>query len=339
MPAEAFHCFGHFWTWFALETALAKKLSVCGKDVAPESVSCLVIQRWFTRDLVQSHSRQLAEGQAWFASETLWEQYFVVQIKRSVLMPPGMLKQRLSILYTKYTMAWLESRCAANIKQILYYNKCMLYYNIHYLISIWIGTFQVRADLCHSEKCDLRIKSSIMVKHVNRKCFRSKSSKKIVKKTTLKRQAITSKETNHPERSPSASCQFRKCCCRKFYPKTDVPMATDEHPTQFKTFQSTFKWATVFLQSATKKFGKGFVSAGLKSWRWFLTTCFSGVGCAECLDSREMSQYNQSLNQSVSHAQNQLLCENIEAMFRALYLGSFESPIRCSRISSIWEPC
>lgn len=157
--------------------------------------------------------------------------------------------------------------------------------------------------------------------------FQEQELQEDCQKKTLKRQAMTSKETNHPERSPSASCQFRKCCCRKFYPKTDVPMATDEHPTQFKTFQSTFKWATVFLQSATKKFGKGFVSAGLKSWRWFLTTCFSGVGCAEtvqCLDSREMS-----------HAQNQLLCENIEAMFRALYLGSFESPIRCSRISSI----
>lgn len=120
-------------------------------------------------------------------------------------------------------------------------------------------------------------------------------------------------------------------------------MATDEHPTHFKTFQSTFKWATVFLQSAAEKFGKGFVSAGLKSWKWFLTTCFSGVGCAEIvqrLDSREMSQYNQSLNQSVTHdEQNQLLCENISTMFRALYLGSFESPIRCSRISSISEPC
>lgn len=72
---------------------------------------------------------------------------------------------------------------------------------------------------------------------------------------------------------------------RKFYPKTNVPMATAEHPKNFKSVKSTFKWATIFLQNAAKRYGARFVCDSLKSWRWQLSTCFTGVGCAETVQN------------------------------------------------------
>ena len=72
---------------------------------------------------------------------------------------------------------------------------------------------------------------------------------------------------------------------RRFFPKTTVPAATEAHPTNFKTLDSTFSWASVFLMRIANKYSTKFVCKKLRNWRWRLTTCFSGVGCAEMVPS------------------------------------------------------
>lgn len=69
----------------------------------------------------------------------------------------------------------------------------------------------------------------------------------------------------------------KRCC----FPKTNVPAATDDHPANFKTLSRTFTWASVFLKRVAHKYGDNFVCNKLRSWKWQLSTCFSGVGCAE----------------------------------------------------------
>ena len=83
---------------------------------------------------------------------------------------------------------------------------------------------------------------------------------------------------------------------RKYYPKTDVPMATTDHPVRFRTVRSTYLWAKEFLKAVAQRYGKDFVYQGLASWRWSMSTCFSGVGCAEIVQSLDVSNFkNHSL--------------------------------------------
>ena len=74
---------------------------------------------------------------------------------------------------------------------------------------------------------------------------------------------------------------------RKFYPKTNVPMATEDHPSNFRSLRSTWTWARTFLKRSAERLGKSFVCKSLASWRWSLSTCFSGVGCAETVQDSE----------------------------------------------------
>ena len=74
---------------------------------------------------------------------------------------------------------------------------------------------------------------------------------------------------------------------RSFYPKTNMPKATEAHPVNFEKLDETFAWATKFLQRLSEKLGPDFVCKKLSSWRWLLSTCFSGIGCPELVLSSD----------------------------------------------------
>ena len=74
---------------------------------------------------------------------------------------------------------------------------------------------------------------------------------------------------------------------RSFFPKTSVPKATLEHPVTFHRLDETFQWATKFLQRLSEKLGPEIVCKKLSSWRWLLSTCFSGIGCPELVLSSD----------------------------------------------------
>ena len=81
-----------------------------------------------------------------------------------------------------------------------------------------------------------------------------------------------------------------KTAGRRFYPKTSVPAGGPDHPVHFKSFDSTFTWASTFLLQLEKHFGVGVVCKKLRSWRWLLSSCFSGVGCAELVAASMMTK-------------------------------------------------
>ena len=66
-------------------------------------------------------------------------------------------------------------------------------------------------------------------------------------------------------------------------------MATTDHPVRFRTVRSTYRWAKVFLRAAVERYGSDFVYEGLASWKWSLSTCFSGIGCGEMVQSSDSS--------------------------------------------------
>lgn len=88
---------------------------------------------------------------------------------------------------------------------------------------------------------------------------------------------------------------------KKYYPKTTVPMATEFHPKRFDSINSTFKWASLFLDHISICFGQEFVKKRLAKWRWSLSTAFSGVGCAENVGTSDHAyafpshQYNDNI--------------------------------------------
>lgn len=68
---------------------------------------------------------------------------------------------------------------------------------------------------------------------------------------------------------------------RRKYPKTSVPGASDSHPCHFRSIQSTFGWANIFLKKIADVWGEAFLLKKLNKWAWDMSTSFSGVGCAE----------------------------------------------------------
>lgn len=68
---------------------------------------------------------------------------------------------------------------------------------------------------------------------------------------------------------------------RKFFPKTKILKATSAHPCGPRTINASFGWANEFLARLGNTFGKREVQKKLDNWSWDVTTCFSGVGCAE----------------------------------------------------------
>ena len=68
---------------------------------------------------------------------------------------------------------------------------------------------------------------------------------------------------------------------RRRYPKTNIPAASPDHPTNFTRFLQTFAWASTFLRRCSEQFGDEFVCHKLRKWKWQMSTCFSGIGCAE----------------------------------------------------------
>jgi len=120
----------------------------------------------------------------------------------------------------------------------------------------------------------------------------SRTASKKVKKAGLKRpgdlhQSILAQWNMHVLH---VAAILLKTCRRKYFPKTNVPKGIDTHPVSFPSIQSTFKWAFVFLKRAAEAYGNQFMFEKLAAWKWDLSTCFSGVGCAEMVVALEVSQ-------------------------------------------------
>ena len=58
-------------------------------------------------------------------------------------------------------------------------------------------------------------------------------------------------------------------------------MATLEHPEPFSSVASTYKWADVFVARIAWHIGPELFKTMVKRWFWNLSSCFTGVGCAE----------------------------------------------------------
>lgn len=73
-------------------------------------------------------------------------------------------------------------------------------------------------------------------------------------------------------------CILRKIKC---YPKTSIEVPGASDPKGFKSVLQTYGWAHRFLRRLANQFGTQAVAVKLQKINWFVTTCFSGVGCAE----------------------------------------------------------
>ena len=47
-----------------------------------------------------------------------------------------------------------------------------------------------------------------------------------------------------------------------------------------KSLSRAYGWPQEFIKALAKKYGAAFVEQRLQAWRWDLTTCFAGIGCA-----------------------------------------------------------
>ncbi|CAK9006394.1 unnamed protein product, partial [Durusdinium trenchii] len=68
---------------------------------------------------------------------------------------------------------------------------------------------------------------------------------------------------------------------QRFYPKTTISRADSSHALGPKTVKDVPRWARDFLRLLEYYKGASFVAARLKRVSWNMTTCFSGIGCAE----------------------------------------------------------
>ena len=66
------------------------------------------------------------------------------------------------------------------------------------------------------------------------------------------------------------------------YPKVDLQPREDASPGP-RSLRAAFSWADRMVQAVSKKVGVQLMSQKLASWRWHVTTCFSGLGCAEAV--------------------------------------------------------
>ena len=78
----------------------------------------------------------------------------------------------------------------------------------------------------------------------------------------------------------SCDLKFQKQCLR-FYPKTSISKASDQHPQGPRTIHECYKWPAVFLDRLFKAFGRQKVIAKLRAWKWDVSTTFSGIGAPE----------------------------------------------------------
>ena len=58
-------------------------------------------------------------------------------------------------------------------------------------------------------------------------------------------------------------------------------MAREFDPGWFRSIADTYKWATLFVERIAVCFGQDWVKQRLENWSWNLSTCFTGIGCAE----------------------------------------------------------
>ena len=60
-----------------------------------------------------------------------------------------------------------------------------------------------------------------------------------------------------------------------------MELATPSDPTGPLNLLECFDWPATFLETLAEHYGTHMVVKQLQRWRWSVTTCFSGVGCAE----------------------------------------------------------
>lgn len=90
-------------------------------------------------------------------------------------------------------------------------------------------------------------------------------------------------------------CILRKIKC---YPKTSIEVPGESDPKGFRSVLQTYAWAHRYLRRLANQFGTEAVAVKLQQINWFVTTCFSGVGCAEtvhylllgCLNQEDFAQ-------------------------------------------------
>ena len=85
---------------------------------------------------------------------------------------------------------------------------------------------------------------------------------------------------------------------RKCYPKTKIEKPNATHPKGPRSIYSSFKWAGAFLDRLCGKFGRSVVAQKLRRWQWDMTTCFSGIGCAEAVPSSFVVNFKHSAQKS-----------------------------------------
>ena len=64
-----------------------------------------------------------------------------------------------------------------------------------------------------------------------------------------------------------------------------MPAAGKDAPFHFRSIDDTYKWADIFLKRIARVYGSQWLCQQLMSWKWSMSTSFSGVGCAESVQS------------------------------------------------------
>ena len=88
---------------------------------------------------------------------------------------------------------------------------------------------------------------------------------------------------------------------RRKYPKTDIAPASATDDAGPSCLLNTFSWPHDFLAKLGKVFGREFLTRKLTTWKWSVTTAFSGLGCPEsvlvsvCAGSVESGQKPESI--------------------------------------------
>ena len=65
------------------------------------------------------------------------------------------------------------------------------------------------------------------------------------------------------------------------YPKTSVHLPAEGLPIRFRSILSTYTWPKQFLSVIAHEYGEQWLINRLKTWKWSMSTAFSGVGAAE----------------------------------------------------------
>lgn len=97
----------------------------------------------------------------------------------------------------------------------------------------------------------------------------------------------------------SARSQF---CVRKCYPKTCLAKPSESDPAGPRSASEMFRWAPQFLERLVSTYGKAIVEQKFAKWNMDVTTCFSGIGCAETVQNSVISYIVNCFNLNLTSA-------------------------------------